>query len=328
VRSLAFDPTGTRLAFVEMRGWPPKAHMVIWDLVTTVDGGDAAQSHITDPSWSPDGSLLAFGSENWDDDNFAVVVWDVVGRTVAHRIPDFSRPEFSPDGSRLFVADGALGRLRAFGPPPTSPPPGAAGPEVRVMGHVSAEGTPMPSLRVHVHAPGARCQWSARTDGAGDFDRTCFEYAPGAPIHVAVVPPAGFRPWEGVATPDAELEIRLESSAGDPTPTPDGLAHVSVRGRVVDAVSSEPLVHAVVEAHNSPRPCAAPVFTDNTGRFEILCSDLGYFSTLTIEVRQPGYEVLAIDVPGSRAHEELTLRLHSEPRLPPRLYMPLARKDP
>jgi hypothetical protein len=115
-----FDPTGTKIAFVKVDA--TTAVLATTDLtdvnhvISPLFGtNDASTAPIPEkPSWSPDGTRIAFDRTNWDGENPTSVKISVVdlrtGRvtTLPIRLTFPGDPHWSPDGSRILLTDGPL----------------------------------------------------------------------------------------------------------------------------------------------------------------------------------------------------------------------------
>jgi Tol biopolymer transport system component len=134
--SPAWSPDGTHIAFVSDRNDPlahQSGHAPIWDLyVMNADGSDAARlTHCGDdcggngvlsPSWSPDGSRLAFAmskrrgpSDLYFQTDLYVVNADGSGLDQITQTPGQEQdPAWSPDGTRIAFSRHVDGQLDVF----------------------------------------------------------------------------------------------------------------------------------------------------------------------------------------------------------------------
>jgi TolB protein len=102
--SPAWNPkTGQEVAFVSDRGGPPQLYMM------DADGSNAAKvdlvdmGYVIDPSWSPNGELLAF-SWRRPDDNYDIYVMDIATHQLLQLTRDAARNErpcWAPDGRHI-----------------------------------------------------------------------------------------------------------------------------------------------------------------------------------------------------------------------------------
>lgn len=127
-RALAWRPDGDALAIAEHRAPDERAIVTVWSERAFQDVAIESAGYINGLSWSPDGTLLALGWEDWDAKVYQTVVWDAQSRRVAARLPNTTDPRFSPDGSRLVVADRETGGIALYG---IGPPPDLFLPAVR-----------------------------------------------------------------------------------------------------------------------------------------------------------------------------------------------------
>jgi TolB protein len=102
--SPAWNPkTGQEVAFVSDRGGPPQLYMMDADgsNATKVDLVD--MGYVIDPSWSPNGELLAF-SWRRPDDNYDIYVMDIATHQLLQLTRDAARNErpcWAPDGRHI-----------------------------------------------------------------------------------------------------------------------------------------------------------------------------------------------------------------------------------
>ena len=102
--SPAWNPkTGQQVAFVSDRGGPPQLYIMDADgsSVTKLDLVD--MGYVIDPSWSPNGELLAF-SWRRPDDNYDIYVMDIATHQLLQLTRDAARnerPSWAPDGRHI-----------------------------------------------------------------------------------------------------------------------------------------------------------------------------------------------------------------------------------
>ncbi len=116
----AFDPTGTKVVFVRVQ--ETRAFLMIKDLVSgrqivlTSTQGPNDNDVPERPSWSPDGSRIAFGRIHWRSEGVpesgAIYVTDIAtdktSRISIAGVTYPGNPHWSPDGSRILFLDGPL----------------------------------------------------------------------------------------------------------------------------------------------------------------------------------------------------------------------------
>ena len=95
--------TGGQVVFVSDRGGTPQLYMM------NADGGDVQKldmgdkGYVVDPSWSPNGQLLAF-SWRRPDDNYDIYIYDMASKQLAKLTSDAGRNErpcWAPDGRHI-----------------------------------------------------------------------------------------------------------------------------------------------------------------------------------------------------------------------------------
>jgi TolB protein len=102
--SPAWNPkTGEEVAFVSDRGGTPQLYMMDADGSNTTKVDLVDMGYVIDPSWSPNGELLAF-SWRRPDDNYDIYLMDIVTHQLLQLTRDAGRNErpcWAPDGRHL-----------------------------------------------------------------------------------------------------------------------------------------------------------------------------------------------------------------------------------
>ncbi|MGB6198920.1 MAG: Tol-Pal system beta propeller repeat protein TolB [Candidatus Acidiferrales bacterium] len=102
--SPAWNPkTGQEVAFVSDRGGPPQLYMMDADGSNATKVELVAMGYVIDPSWSPNGELLAF-SWRRPDDNYDIYVMDIATHQLLQLTRDAGRnerPSWAPDGRHI-----------------------------------------------------------------------------------------------------------------------------------------------------------------------------------------------------------------------------------
>jgi Tol biopolymer transport system component len=124
-RNAQFDPSGSRVVYERgRRGW---SHIMVLDMTTSVSTTIVnRESRSVRPAWSPDGSRLAFFSDDEQDGSNGFGLWVVAplsGATPKRVAPQVMRPSrgatpWTPDGSHVLAVldDEAAGYPVCFFP--------------------------------------------------------------------------------------------------------------------------------------------------------------------------------------------------------------------
>ena len=95
--------TGQSIVFVSDRGGIPKLYMMNADGTNSVELDLPDKGYLIDPSWSPNGALLAF-SWRRPDNNYDIYVMDPTSRSIVQITHDTGRnerPSWAPDGRHI-----------------------------------------------------------------------------------------------------------------------------------------------------------------------------------------------------------------------------------
>jgi TolB protein len=95
--------TGATVVYVSDRGGIPKLYMMNADGTNSVELDLPDKGYLIDPSWSPNGALLAF-SWRRPDNNYDIYVMDPTSRSIVQITHDTGRnerPSWAPDGRHI-----------------------------------------------------------------------------------------------------------------------------------------------------------------------------------------------------------------------------------
>lgn len=174
---------------------------------------------------------------------------------------------------------------------------------------------PIDGARVFVQMVDAPCDRSVWTDAEGRFALRCrdihyFEHGQRLYAYAAGY---GSWSWRGeIAQPTRTLRIELRSPSGDATATPtpaDELTNVVTHGSVTRSHDGRPIAGARIEAIVGPGACLSPVFSDNMGRYEIICPRASSIGTVTYRASARGFRDWSRSVQGTFAGGRMDIEM-------------------
>jgi len=109
--------TGTEMVFVSNRSGPPQIYMM------SLDGADVQRltpgdGDAVNPSWNPDGQLIAFSwTHGFDPGSFNIFLMDVASRSysqLTHNEGKNEHPSWAPDGRHLVFSSTRSGSYQIW----------------------------------------------------------------------------------------------------------------------------------------------------------------------------------------------------------------------